>query len=122
MSENLQVREGDGIMRAAKYTSKMRNMAILTLVGTGPLLAEEISRQESKEALAILIFILILYIIWYLTKQLWTRTLLLLKMIEPDGRQKSGFRTTSFGKFMKSISWILIFILLYIVSFYKGSA
>lgn len=76
------------------------------------------SRNNSGDIgslLAILAVIIILSIIFFALKTLFYHTLISFGMAEPDGRSKNGIRLTRLGKFVSSISGILILFLFLLI-------
>lgn len=69
------------------------------------------SSGDKMGLMAIIIVIIVVSIIFFALKTLFYHTLISFGMAEADGRSKNGIRLTRLGKFLASISGLLIILL-----------
>ena len=74
---------------------------------------QESNPEDMIAVVKILLSILAIYTFYFLMKVFIRRAMFALRIIEPDGRKKSGYKYTAFGIYVKRVFWILILILLF---------
>ncbi len=77
--------------------------------------ANQSSDDSAGNGAIILGVLIVLAFIFFGLKTLFFHTLISLGMAEPDGRAKNGIRLTRLGKFMASISGLIIFFLFMLI-------
>jgi hypothetical protein len=70
---------------------------------------------DSSGLMVVIIVIIILAAIFFALKTLFYHSLISFGMAVPDGRSKSGIRLTRLGKFLASISGLLLFLLFLVI-------
>ena len=73
------------------------------------------SDGDAKGGAIILGILIVLAFIFFALKTLFYHTLISLGMAEPDGRAKNGIRLTRLGKFLASISGLIIFFIIILI-------
>ena len=91
---------------------KIRNQNIVQPVSTS---SNQSSGDDAKTGIIIFGLLIVLAFIFFGLKTLFYNVLISLGMAEPDGRTKNGIHLTRFGKFMRSISGLIIFFLIMLI-------
>lgn len=107
-----------------KHSQMIRTTSLLFLISTLPIYSAENMADEGfaenmtdEGFLRLIIFFIIMAIVVFALKTLFNKFLIKFGMAEVDRRSKTGLRLTALGKFIASISGLLIFFLFMFISY-----